>query len=193
MAFVMFLFSIEAALSLPLSAAITQIKTGTSTFTMSTAPIILTSIKPASELGAAPTVAYATAQVNIDWISPATEAALSADNSYSSPTPQTRTISPVWTWTFTLNNGTRPVVTTSYTVKGANNQTGVFSNTNDPTSTIAVSVNPAGVAAVNVGKTSNNKWQLTEAADISFTFANIKKSGTYSGTIQATITSVNFQ
>jgi hypothetical protein len=189
----MLLFLTESIVSIPLFAATASIKPGTSTFTMSSVPITLQSIKPASELGISPTAGYASGAVQIDWIAPSADASLSADNTYSSQVPLTRTINPLWTWTFTLNNSTRPSVTVVYTVTGANGQPGVFSNSIDTSSTIAVTVIPGGVTAVNVGKASNNSWKLTDAVDISFSYVNIKNSGTYSGTVQAKVTPVNFQ
>ena len=183
----------ESVIPVTVEAAPTTIKKGTSVFTMTSAPIVLSNIKPATELGIGSTTAFATAQVRIDWIAPAADATLSADNTYAVEAPQTRTINPLWTWAFQLTDNTRPTVKVAYVVTGANGQTGVFSNSLDPASTIAVTVNPNGVTAVNVGKVSNNRWSLTDSVDISFNFGGIKNSGTYSGTVQANITSVNFQ
>jgi len=160
---------------------------------MTSTPITVLSIKPATELGIGTTTAYASAAVEVDWIAPPTDAILSADNTYAAQVPQTRIINPLWTWTFTLSNSTVPTVTVSYTVTGSNGQSGVFSNPDDPSSTIAVTVIPNGVTATTVGKRSNNRWRLTDSVNLSFGYGNIKKSGTYSGSVRANITSVSFQ
>jgi len=181
---------VESLIPLPGVAAPASIKAGTSVFTMTSAPIVLSNIKPATELGLGNTTAYATAQVQLDWINPAAESTLSADNTYASQQPQTRTINPLWTWSFRLNNTTVPSVSVTYTVTGANGQSGVFSNSLDPTSTIAVTVIPNGLTAL---KRRNNRWTLTDSVNISFNFGGIKNSGIYSGTVKANITAVNFQ
>ncbi|EAT59563.1 hypothetical protein [Chlorobium ferrooxidans] len=181
---------VESVLATPAVAAPASIVSGTSVFTMTSAPIVLSNIKPATELGLGNTTAYATAQVQLDWINPAAESTLSAGNTYASQQPQTRTINPLWTWAFRLNNTTVPSVSVTYTVTGANGQPGVFSNSLDPSSTIAVTVIPNGVTAT---KRSSNRWTLTDSVNISFNFGSIKNSGTYSGTVKANITAVNFQ
>ncbi|NTW68666.1 MAG: hypothetical protein HGB23_02310 [Chlorobiaceae bacterium] len=179
-----------SVMTTPAVAATARIVSGSSVFTMTSAPITLSNIKPATELGLGSTTAYATAQVQIDWIAPGADATLSADNTYTSQVPQTRTIDPLWTWKFQLDNSNTPSVNVSYTVTGLNGQAGVFSNSLDPTSTIAVTVIPNGVTAT---KRTNKRWTLTDSVNISFNFGGIKNSGSYSGTVKATITSVNFQ
>lgn len=181
---------VESVMAREAVAATANIVSGTSVFTMTATPITLSKIQPATELGLGNNTAYATAQVQIDWIAPAADATLSAGNTYAAQQPQTRTITQLWTWTFKLNNNNTPGVNVSYTVTGLNGQAGVFSNALDPTSTIAVTVIPNGVTAT---KTGTRAWRLTDSVDISFNFGGIKNSGTYSGTVTAKVTSVNFQ
>ncbi|MEI8033740.1 MAG: hypothetical protein WCH05_10380 [Chlorobiaceae bacterium] len=169
-----------------------KIKNNTSSFTMSTLPLTLQAISPSSELAPQPTGGYSPVSVSMDWSGGSPTMTLEATNTYGS-TSCTRTIDNLWTWTFTLTDSTRPSVTTEYAVTGANGAAGVFSNSLDPTSTIAVTITKAGAVPTNVGPARNNDWSLTESINISFTFTNIKRSGTYSGTIQATITPTNFQ
>ena len=112
------------------------------------------------------------------------DAPTSLDLTQTDPNPLTvsRTINPIWTWTFRTSSFTTsnpPTYTTSYTVSDFTNGT-----TTVPVTYAKTFITPT--------KSSNN-WTLKEQLTLYFDFSKASRTGTYTGTIKVNVTGVNFQ
>lgn len=95
-----------------------------------------------------------------------------------------RTISNIWTWTFTSGK-TTPTYSTSYSVSDFTNGTSVI-----PAS--AITINKITHGPTHTGQGSNTNWTLWEDVTLSFDLGKATKTGTYTGTINMTVSGTNF-
>ena len=147
--------------------------------TIQASQILLTPVNPAATT------------VTLEWSAQNVSAALAADVSYTS-TVVTQTISSIWTASaFKTTNNQVPAYTATYSVNGSGTATGYFINTQDPTSTIKVTLTPK-VRLDTIINNGNTRYTLTGSADLAFDFTTVKRSGDYKGTITCTITPTNF-
>lgn len=122
------------------------------------------------------------AQYSIDWDGSSSQSTSMLNTQTTDPTVQqvTRTINPVWTWTFTGGNfsGTVPAYDTSYSV----------TNFTDGISTVPVTITKTAIRPVKNG----SRWTLQESVTLTFNFSNAKTFGKYTGSINMTVTPTNF-
>lgn len=161
--------------SLPLNAALPVV--GSSNFTLN-GSFNLSNISGTEILPQATTIYNGSNTYSINFDAPT-----SIDLTQTDPTPLTvsRTINPIWTWTFNTSAFTgsqKPTYTTTYSVTNFTNGTSTV-----PVSFIKTTVTPTK---------SSNKWTLQEILTLYFDFSNASRTGTYKGSIDVTVNASNF-
>jgi hypothetical protein len=111
------------------------------------------------------------------------DAPTSIDLNQTDPAPLTvsRTISPIWTWTFNtsaFSSSNKPTYTTTYTI----------TNFTNGKSTVPVTFSKTTVSPTK----SSNTWTLKEILTLYFDFSNASLTGTYTGSINVNVTATNF-
>lgn len=102
----------------------------------------------------------------------------------------TRRIDDLWEWRLSVDaSGATPSVAIEYAVYGENGEIGVFSNPEDPSSMIDVTLQPLGLRMEKTGKES---WLLSESVDLTMDFEQVRRAGKHNGRIQVTVISQNF-
>jgi len=93
-----------------------------------------------------------------------------------------RVVSPLWR--LELPNEHLPALSAEYSVTGTNGKPNVFSNDNDPSSSIRVEIKPKGVKSEEY---INNKWLMSEGLEIIIYPVTATTHGAYSGIIKTII------